>query len=430
MNSRIAFLLLMIYALLFLGLATLEGVFLVLAIPLLVYLAAGYFHAPGEPRLQVERFLSAKNAPQDVPVTISLKLVNQGAPVENLQVEDLLPTGLDLDSGSPNRIMALGAGERLEFSYTLRGVRGDYLLAGCRLTVRDHLGLLPRTVERSLANRLLVVPRTHTLPEIAIRPRHTRTYPGLIPARKGGAGVEFFGVREYRSGDPMRWINERVSARYDQDWFVNLFEQERAVDVGIILDCRTGTNFFRGSAEILEHSIQAAATLAESFLNFGNRVGLLVYGAGRIWVQPGYGKVQRERILQALATVILRDRMIDKELAYLPTRLFPAHCQLVLVSSLLLEDLPTLISLRAHGYPLLIISPDAIEFERKLLGDDPSVSQGERFARLERDFMLQQLRRAGARLFEWQVDQPFHLAARYPLSQAAFWRTRQGGRIA
>jgi hypothetical protein len=122
----------------------------------------------------------------------------------------------------------------------------------------------------------------------------------------------------------------------------------------------------------------------------------------------------------------LYDRVIDKELSNLPTRLFPARSQLVLISSLLFQDLPTLISLRAHGYRLLVISPDPIEFERSLLGNDPSVAQASQIARLERDFLLRQLRRSGARVFEWQMQQPFHQVARYALSHAAFWQMRQG----
>jgi hypothetical protein len=98
----------------------------------------------------------------------------------------------------------------------------------------------------------------------------------------------------------------------------------------------------------------------------------------------------------------------------------------VLISSLLLQDLPTLVSLRAYGYRLLVISPDPIEFESKLLGNSRSVTQAARIARLERDFLLLQLRRSGARVFEWQVEQPFYQAARYALSHAALWHMRQG----
>jgi uncharacterized protein (DUF58 family) len=247
----------------------------------------------------------------------------------------------------------------------------------------------------------------------------------LIPARKGGAGVEFFGLREYHPGDPRRWINHRVSARQEETLFVNEFEQERAVDVGLILDCRIETNLFRGNQELLEYATQATAILAETFLNYGNRVGLLIYGGGRNWVHPGYGKVQRERILQALARVQLYEHVVSKELSNLPTRLFPARSQLVLISSLRFQDLPTLIALRANGYRLLVISPDPIDHECKLLGNNQVVEKSARIARLERNFMLQQVKQTGARVFEWQVDQPFHQLANAMLARNADWYRNQ-----
>jgi uncharacterized protein (DUF58 family) len=414
-----------LYVLLFVGLVTKNRTLLALAIPFVLYIATGLFFAPQKSNLQVERILSADRVSQGIPVTVRLKITNQGASIENLQVEDILPAGLQILKGNSKLITSLKNGKTVELNYTLSGKRGYYHLPGLQIKISDLLGLIQKREGLTHSNRFLVLPVAYKLPEVAIRPRNTRVFPGLIPARKGGPGVEFFGVREYHSGDPVRWINERKSARYHGSLFVNEFEQERAVDVGLILDCRTGTNLFRDNSELLEHGTQAAATLAETFLSYGNRVGLLVYGGGRIWVHPGYGRIQRERILQALATVRLYDRVIDKELSNLPTRLFPARSQLVLISSLLYEDLPTLISLRAHGYRLLVISPDPIDFESSLLGDDPLVTKASQIARLERDFLLRQLRRSGARVFEWQVNQPFHQVARYALSHAPFWQMKQ-----
>jgi uncharacterized protein (DUF58 family) len=226
----------------------------------------------------------------------------------------------------------------------------------------------------------------------------------------------------------MRWINDRVSARHLETIYVNQFQLERAVDIGLILDCRIQTNSFGKNTDLLEHSIQAGATLAETFIKQGNRVGLLIYGGSRNWVFPGYGKRQREKILQVLATVRLHDHFVVQELSKLPTRLFPARSQLVFISSLVRKDLTPLLALRAHGYKVLVITPDPIDLERKSLTDIPVVSQAVRIARVERNFVLRQMRRAGVRVFEWQVDQPFHLAARFALARYTNWGQPLGGR--
>ena len=361
-------------------------------------------------------------------MTVKLTVTNNGPNLENVLVENITPRGLEITEGEARTIAALETGQTIEIEYTISGQRGYYQLPNVRATARDQLGIFEKQIEIQLQNHLFILPQVYRLPMVAIRPRRTRVYSGLIPARKGGPGVEFFGVREYQPGDSPRWINHRASARYDQTLFVNQYEQERAVDVGLILDTRLVTNLYAKNHSLLEHTIRATATLADAFLTRGNRVGLFMYGGSVDWTFPGYGKYQRERILQALARARLQHSQIFEKLGFLPTRLFPIRSQLVLVSPLRPKDLDDLIRLRARGYQLLIISPDPVDFERKILGDNPRVALASRIARLERSYLFHQLGQAGARTFEWQVDTPFHRTARHALGRLPLWsRGPRGG---
>jgi uncharacterized protein (DUF58 family) len=412
---------LMVYGLMIVGLATLHRELLALVIPLILYLGAGLFYGPQTLRLKAHRTLSADRVPQGQPVTVTLSITNDGPGLENVLLEELIPQRLQVIDGSAQTITSLPSGATVELTYTLTGERGYYHLPGIRATARDILGLFKKQVNLALSNHLFVLPKTVKLPNVAIRPRRTRVYPGLIRARKGGPGVEFFGVREYQPGDSLRWINGRASARQMNTWYVNEFEQERAIDVGLILDARQRTNLNIDGASLFEHAIQATTTLADTFLSQGNRVGLFIYGGYLDWTFPGSGKIQRERILQALARAELQDSLIFQKLEHLPTRLFPARSQLVFISPLQLEDLDDLIKLRAHEYPLLIVSPDPIDFEVKALKHDRYVALAARIARLERIYLFNQLRQMGVQLFEWQVDTPFHEAAQMALSRSPLW---------
>jgi uncharacterized protein (DUF58 family) len=398
------------YALLLLGLATLNGALLALALPLIVYLGAALLYAPDVPRLQIERELSADRVQPGATVEIKLLISNESARLEEVLVEDLLPATLKVMDGETSQTVLLPPGKTLELAYTITAPRGRHEFQHVRVTAVDHLGLFRREALIAVPSSFLVLPEVRRMRQVAIRPLRTRASSGPIPARVGGPGVDFFGVREYQSGDSLRWVNWRATARQPRRIYTNEFEQERIADVGLVLDARQRHDLFSAGDSLFEHAVRAAASLADAFLRDGNRVALLSYGAGLNWIFPGYGRLQRERILRALAKAQTGESDIFETLDYLPTRLFPSHSQIVLVSPLSSDDLATLVRLRAHGYEILIVSPDPITFETAGYRDQDRLALPVRLARLERRLLLRRLRQAGIQIVDWHVDQPMDQA--------------------
>jgi len=279
------------------------------------------------------------------------------------------------------------------------------------------LGLLRITAEEHAESHLLILPPSPGSSS-ADPAAATRVYAGTIPARVGGEGVEFFGVRQYEMGDSARRINWRATARHPESVFSNEFQQERVADVAVVLDGRDRADLRVAGRALFDHAVVAAGTLASALLQQGNRVGLLVYSQYLQWTYPGYGRVQRERILHALANAAPGGSQIFEGLQYLPTRLFPPESQIVLVSPLVEDDLTTLVQLRARGYQVLVICPNPVLFEMSNLPALDPVTQRWMslwlvgFSRLERTAMLGRLRRAGVQVIEWNVAHPFDLAMR------------------
>jgi uncharacterized protein (DUF58 family) len=409
------------YALLFLGLGTLNGGMLALAIPLVVLLGAAFLWRPETPQLRIVRSLSVESVLPGTPVVVTLSVVNEGAPLEDVTIEDGVPSALEVIDGEASALSSLPTGGEIEIAYTVRGKRGAFEFRDVRVAACEHLGVFRQRATVPVPGRLLVLPEALGMRQVVIRPLRTRAYAGCVPARRGGAGIAFHGVREYQPGDPLRWINWRVSARHRHQVFTTEFEQERVADVGLILDARQRSDV-RGSGGVLfEHAVAATASLALAFLDDGNRVGLLVYGGLLNWTFPGYGKLQRRRILEALARAETGESMIFESFDYLPTRFFPAKSQLVLVSSLCDSDPPMLVQLRARGYQLLVISPDPVSFEARMLSAQPDVELAARIALLERTLLLRKLRRAGIQVVDWQVDQPFDRVVHASLDRTPQW---------
>lgn len=421
---------LLVYIITFLALLTFNGQLLILVIPLVLFIGIGLRYGPVEFQLQATRTLSRDRIGEDMPVVVTLAVTNTGtARLEEVVIEESPPRALlvtDSDAPDPAStrfLTALAPGETAVLTYTVKGRRGDYPFGEVRATARDHFGLfqhqgiIPVDGNRSL----FILPTVIKLKRIAIRPRQTRVYAGSTPARVGGSGTEFYGVRSYQPADSLRHINWRANARHPESLFTNEFQQERIADVGLILDARSRTNIVRRDRVLLEYGVLATAALAETFLQDGHRVGLLRYGGVLAWTYPGYGKQQRERILRALAKAETGESLVFDKLEFLPTRFFPAKSQIVLVSPLCPDDPDSLIHLRGQGYELLVVSPDPIAFEVSALPETPRIQMAARIARIERAVLFRRLRQAGVRIVDWDVAIPLHQAIATALARQPIW---------
>ncbi len=415
------------YALLLAGIGTVHGEFIALALSLVAYLLVGYLQTPEKLKLEATRHLSAERISPNSDVDVTVTVINRGSSLEEVLLEDILPEGLTVRSGFSRHLLRLAKGESYTFAYTVSGPRGGYVFTAIEAGINDHLAVSSARVRVEAKGRLFVLPPVTRIRQVSIRPRRTRVYAGTIPARAGGAGTDFFGVREYQPGDPPSAINWRASARYVDKVFANEFQQERVADVGIVLDGRLRTNEFARGHSLFEYSVQAAASIADALLNQGNRVGLLLYASYLRWTFPGYGKVQRERILHALANAKTGESQVFADLEHLPSRLFPPESQIVLISPLSEEDLMPLIQLRAQGYEVMVISPNPVKFELSYLTKNETVQLAGRVVHMERTLLLQKMGRAGIHMLDWDVTEPFDLFVKRRLGRSPFW-LRAGGK--
>lgn len=420
--SRSLLLSLLTYALLLTGIVTLQGEFLALALPLVAYLLVGYLQAPDKIKLEATRLLSVERTSPNTDVDVTVTVTNRGASLEEVLLEDILPAGLTVRFGHSRHLLRLTKGDSYTFAYTVSGPRGGYVFEALEARSNDHLAVSRSKVRVEAKGRLFVLPLVTRVRHITIRPRRTRVYAGTIPARAGGAGTEFFGVREYQPGDPPSAINWRASARYTDTLYANEYQQERVSDVGIVLDGRLRTNEFGRGHSLFEYAVQAAASIADALLNQGNRVGLLLYASYLGWTFPGYGRIQREQILHALANAKPGESQVFSDLEHIPTRLFPPESQIVFVSPLVEEDLNPLIQLRAQRYTVLVISPNPVKFELSYLpASDPSVGLAGRIMHMERLLLLQRLQRANIHVLDWDVKEPFDLLVKRRLGRSPAW---------
>jgi uncharacterized protein (DUF58 family) len=403
MSERTQLLSYLAYGLAIVGLGLLRPVIVALAIPLLVYLALAVYRSTPEPDLLCERVLETNTMRAGGLTAVTLTITNQGQYIEELLVEDRLPPALAVQEGDAHLLAPLRPGETLTLNYTLRGSRGTFILPAVQIDAGETFGLFRQQMRYDAPAQLAVIPNYQRLRHVTLRALRTLGFTGPLLSRQSGAGVDFFGVRQYQPGDPFRRVNWRAMARYGDVPYTTEFEQERITDVGLIVDTRENGLLTFGTASLLEHEIEAAAALADTLLREGHRLGMLLYGYGQ-WIFPGYGKRQRERILRALAAAKPSDSQVFRSLNYLPTRLFPARSQIIFISPLLRGDEVMLLRLRAFGYAVMVVTPDPIQFEASHLPAQKLLPLAQRLAHIERQLVLRRLRQGGITVINWPVD--------------------------
>jgi uncharacterized protein (DUF58 family) len=118
--------------------------------------------------------------------------------------------------------------------------------------------------------------------------RQPRSLGSRTVRRRAGIGIQHFDHRDYAPGDEVRHIDWRQSARRQRP-IVRRFELESITDWTILLD---------GSSSMAVHdaakwraAARLAAAITYALLQFGHRVGLLVFG-GRVLLECPRGRGQ------------------------------------------------------------------------------------------------------------------------------------------
>lgn len=404
MNGKALLLLLINGGLALAALIARKGELLALSVPFLAFLFVALTQSPGKLALSASRTVDKSSSPSGGSIQVALALTNRGDANANVYIEDVLPPSGNLVEGRARETCWLGAGATSNMAYKFTGARGIYSWKSVNAVAADPLGLFETRVEVQAPGEIIIQPALLGLPALAFRPRRTLHSAGPIPVPLAGSGTDFLGIREYRSGDALRRINWRLTARHPGRLFTNEHERHEVGDFGLILDAR------QAEPEVFEGAVTAAASLAECILRDGNRLSLLLFGKSMTAAYPGYGKRQLTLILRSLSGATRSANVPLDYLEYFPARLFPRQAVLVMISSPAPNDLEMYARLRAAGYEMLLISPDSVNFAARRKKGNPEADLGIRAARIERRATLLGLSRLGIHIVDWQLHEPIGAA--------------------
>lgn len=272
-----------------------------LALDVLLVAAAllDWLLTPGPARLEARRLV-----PDPMSVlgehAVALLIRNRARAPLQVRVRDSVPEGLATTAEEVAGPVPAGAEVRWE--YALKpSRRGLFYWGAIQLRYRSLLGLweLQKTIDAPEQAR--VYPNLASLYRYALLARTNRLATlGIRRVRLRGGAWEFESLRDYVSGDDVRLLDWKASARR-RKLIVRNQEAERNQTVLLLLDCGRLMNAEVGGSAKLEYAVNTALILAHVALARGDRVGLCTF-SHRVhsWVAPRPHLAHMHLITEAL----------------------------------------------------------------------------------------------------------------------------------
>jgi uncharacterized protein (DUF58 family) len=250
--------------------------------------------------LTVERILPPA-AHQGDEVTVRLVARNETAlPKLYLSLRDQAPRWVELEDTRPLPIHLAPRGTaEVEYSARLKR-RGVHQFASVLVYSTDLLGLWDQRVPQPVAGEILVYPRVVRLPARLLVPELGGGSAPLETTQRKGEGSSFFGIREYRQGDPLRHVHWRTTARRGS-LAVTEWEAEESRNAVLAVETAVGTDRPFGAGTTLDVAAGLAASMAKEILASNNSVRVLAPGAGEWRGEAVRGMEAMSGILETLA---------------------------------------------------------------------------------------------------------------------------------
>jgi uncharacterized protein (DUF58 family) len=190
--------------------------------------------------------------------------------------------------------------------------RGLHSMGRYQLSTSFPFGFIKRAIDRRQDDRFLVFP---TLAEVDSKLlslcRSAESTGTTMRPRRGGSD-EFYGLKEYRTGENPRWIYWRRSARTGtlvSREMTHVSPPRLLMLLDTFADDRTGD-----APALVERAIAMAASLVNAALETGLPVGIIVWNGEWQTIAPSRGKRQRLELLSVLARLPLNTSHNTQEL--------------------------------------------------------------------------------------------------------------------
>ncbi|QEC43008.1 DUF58 domain-containing protein [Pseudobacter ginsenosidimutans] len=175
---------------------------------------------------------------------------------------------------------SLGIGKETILHYKLRPVeRGEYTFHYTNVFVKSVLGLIIRRYQESGESTVIkVMPSFFALRQFELRAMSNNLADaGSRKIRKIGHSLEFEQIKEYVTGDDIRSLNWKATARKGGQLMVNNYSDERSQQIYCVIDKGRVMKMPFEGVSLLDYAINATLVLTRVALLRQDKAGMVTF---------------------------------------------------------------------------------------------------------------------------------------------------------
>lgn len=292
---------------------------------------------------------------------------------------------------------------------------GEHFFESCNLIVSDSLGLFKFIIQTDLKKKILVYPQVQSFVPQNLRNNDETYLSGDFEIHKKGISPNFYGIRHYNFGDPMKFINWKLSGKINE-LVINEYENAVNLKVNYILNFNKNSHIGKGVNSTWEYSRDLCLALAKMDIEKNHFVEVF---SNEFHVEQGSGKKHFE-LMELKMCYLNPVSDSDENLIAKKIDLIEKGSALVFITPInqgqgLRENIEFLKKHYDHFSDIYIYCIDAFDVSKRIVPKEfkEEIFKYQKYARDYLNSDILPLRNLGIKIFKINVDKPHALIKQF-----------------
>lgn len=254
-------------------------------------------------------------------------------PLFNFILEDYLPCAVGNERQKRKLVEYLGAGATSHIKYECWcPLRGRYKLGQFSLFIFDPWGLFFLKKNYPVYSEVYVYPQLFPIKRMPPLIKGTAPWFGIESSRVSGDEHEFYGIREYKQGDPIKRIHWLTTARKNR-LIIKQFQHQVFYRATLLFNLDKDSNFGEGKESVVEYIVKIAASVCKYYIERDVSLEVIAHTGELVHIPFNKGEEHLEDILRFLAIAQAESRVSLSEIFEEFSRYIPNDSSLIVILS-------------------------------------------------------------------------------------------------